>query len=234
MQWYIDVDPKNFPTLLNLGIPRIRDTYVAKVAAAPPRRPDVRQLLLVSLWLVTATSGFFFVLRYETSPGTLAAPPKTWPEGAFARPASGTYSLVMAVHPHCPCSRASIAELSSIMSHSGNLHAYVLFLSPRKVASNWERTDLWASAQSIPRTTAIADKDGALLALFNCKTSGQTLLYDAAGNLKFNGGITSARGHQGDNAGRDAILAFARTGIARHAETLVFGCGLKDNCKNGK
>jgi hypothetical protein len=37
----------------------------------------------------------------------------------------------MAIHPHCPCSRASIGELSILMAHSrGRLAAFVVFVEP--------------------------------------------------------------------------------------------------------
>ena len=41
-------------------------------------------------------------------------------------------------------------------------------------------------------------------------TSGHVLLYDAGGVLRFAGGITDGRGHEGDNAGLDAALALLR------------------------
>jgi len=34
------------------------------------------------------------------------------------------------------------------------------------------------------------------------------MLYDKLGQLVFNGGITSSRGHEGDNEGQDAIIVF--------------------------
>jgi len=51
------------------------------------------------------------------------------------------------------------------------------------------------------------------------------LLYDISGRLVFDGGITSARGHQGDNAGRSAISALltGQHDVVVRA-TPVFGC----------
>ena len=51
----------------------------------------------------------------------------------------------------------------------------------------------------------LRDDDGAEARRFGAETSGQTLLYDARGALAFSGGITGARGHAGDNAGRASL-----------------------------
>ena len=61
---------------------------------------------------------------------------------------------------------------------------------------------------------------------FHSETSGQTLLYDPAGNLRFQGGITFARGHAGDNPGRAALQELLLKGHASQVKTRVFGCSL--------
>jgi len=59
-------------------------------------------------------------------------------------------------------------------------------------------------------------------------TSGHVVLYDADGKLVFNGGITSSRGHSGDNAGRAAITKLVHHESAAVPEAPVFGCSLLD------
>jgi hypothetical protein len=61
---------------------------------------------------------------------------------------------------------------------------------------------------------------------FGASTSGQTLLYNMAGRLVFNGGITIARGHSGSNDGRDAVVALLSGLVPMHTITPVFGCSL--------
>jgi hypothetical protein len=115
------------------------------------------------------------------------------------------------------------------MAHSqGRLTAYVLFLKPEGFSEDWERTDLWRSAASIPGVTAMLDDQGVEANRFHAATSGQTLLYDAAGVLLFSGGITVSRGHSGDNAGEAAIVSLVNSGAADFTETSVFGCPLFD------
>jgi hypothetical protein len=111
----------------------------------------------------------------------------------------------------------------------GRLTAYVLFLKPAEFSDNWEKTDLWQSAASIPGVRPIIDYDGVEASRFHATTSGQTVLYDAEGHLLFSGGITIARGHAGDNAGRSAIVSLVNAKVAEQTETPVFGCPLFDD-----
>jgi len=108
----------------------------------------------------------------------------------------------------------------------GRVTAYVLFLKPAGFSDDWEKTDLWQSAASIPGVKVVVDQDGVEADRFQAVTSGQTVLYDTEGRLLFSGGITGSRGHSGDNAGRSAIVSLLNTGEATAAETFVFGCPL--------
>jgi hypothetical protein len=151
-----------------------------------------------------------------------------WPSGIPLRPVPQGVTLVLALHPMCPCSRATIGELSRLMTND-HVQAYVLFVRPTGVPIGWEHTDLWDAAAAIPGVTVMADEQGAWSGRFGALTSGQTYAYDASGQLLFSGGITAARGHMGDNAGSDAIIRIL-CGRSRDATAFtsapVFGCPL--------
>ena len=133
----------------------------------------------------------------------------------------------MAAHPHCPCTRASIGELNALMARTGGtLEAIVLFERPDAMPDGWERSDLWESAAAIPGVRAVRDVNGVEAARFGALASGQTMVYGADGALLFSGGITGARGHMGDNAGRSAIVALAHGDVPAVSRTPVFGCAL--------
>ena len=134
-------------------------------------------------------------------------PPALWPAQSRIARKPGSLSLVMVVHPHCPCSRASIEELADLMVQAhGRLEASVVFIKPPGFTSNWAKTSLWRSAAAIPGVSETVD-DGREARLFGAATSGQTMGYDRNGRLLFSGGITAARGHLGDNPGASAITA---------------------------
>ena len=178
-------------------------------------------------WASLVVAGLWFLGGYENAPGAAAKPPGQWPSVSRIQLEGEEPTLVMLAHPRCPCTRASIGELASIMAHSqGRLRAFVLFVKPEGSNSDWEQTDLWRSAANIPGVNVVSDPDGVEARLFDAVTSGQTVLYNSGGRLIFSGGITSARGHYGDNAGQSAIIALVNTEVPTQTETSVFGCPL--------
>jgi hypothetical protein len=190
-----------------------------------------------ALWLLMIGAGIVTLWDYESTPGVAASTPELWPAASRIKPTAGRATLVMLAHPHCPCTRASIGELSRLMTEAqGRVTAYVLFVKPQGFSDEWVQSDLWASAAAIPGVTPVMDDGGAEAALFRAETSGQTVLYDSTGNLLFRGGITSARGHAGDNAGRTAIVSLLTDGDADRRDTPVFGCPLfaRTECPSGK
>lgn len=194
-----------------------------------PRAKRSRSILLIGTvsWFSIVIVGLWLLWGYETTPGIAAESPRQWPADSRIHLAPDHATLIMLAHPHCPCTRASIGELASIMAHSqGRLRAYVLFVRPEGFADGWEVTDLWQSASDIPGVKPILDGDGREARLFHAATSGQTLLYDPEGRLLFSGGITGSRGHFGDNAGQGAVVALVNSQVPDQTETSVFGCPL--------
>jgi hypothetical protein len=180
--------------------------------------------------MVCVCGGLTALARYANRPGIAAAAPPRWPTASRLERRPDRATLVMLLHPGCPCSRASVAELDRLMSRSGRLvTAHVLFLKPREVPDGWERTDLWQQAAAIPGVHVWRDDDGVEANGFGASTSGQVLVYDASGHLVFSGGITPARGHEGDNDGVDSVVALLTgRGAPTAAHTPVFGCSLRD------
>jgi hypothetical protein len=181
------------------------------------------------LWLLAVGSGLGMLWKYQNTAGANGVPPSLWPSNSQIKPTSGRATLVMLAHPRCPCTRASIGELALLMAQcQGRVSAYVLFLRPRDFPDGWEKTDLWQSAASIPGVTALIDEGGLEARRFNAETSGQTILYDAEGQLLFSGGITDSRGHSGDNEGRSAIVAVLNGQQTSQSGAPVFGCSIID------
>jgi hypothetical protein len=194
---------------------------------AIPRSVTRWPLWVGAVWLAGVSAGIWTLNRYENAPGAVAAAPEQWPTDSAITRVPGRATLIMLVHPHCACTRASMGELALVMARSqGLVSAYVLFGSPNALTPDWHKTDLWAEAAAIPGVTPIEDTDGQEARRLGAATSGQTLLYDAEGRLQFRGGITDSRGHSGDNAGRSAIMSLLLAGASDVTQTAVFGCPL--------
>jgi hypothetical protein len=183
--------------------------------------------LSCALWMAAVGLGLSRMLTYENSPGTPASAPRQWP--ASSRISLDRATMIMVAHPHCPCTRSSMGELAKIMALAeGRVTAYVLFVKPSGMLEEWEKTDLWRSAQEIPGVVALCDEGGVEANRFGSQTSGQILLYNDVGQLLFEGGITLARGREGDNAGADAIISQLTEGTAEQTTSAVFGCPVFD------
>ncbi len=180
-----------------------------------------------AVWLLTVGSGLMILYDYSNSPSEIRSYIKYWPVQSSIPFEKGWANLVMTAHPHCACTRASLSELARIMTHGKDkIKAHVLFMKPSEFPDKWIQTDLWRNANTIPSTHAIEDKDGAEANLFHATTSGQVFLFDQNGTLIFTGGITGARGHEGDNKGESAILDWIKEGKVTARESFVFGCSL--------
>lgn len=176
------------------------------MAGSADLRRNAARLTLGVLWLGLSCGGLALLAWYSGSPGTSHAAPLQWPIDSSIHLSERGATLIVFAHPHCPCTRASLGELEKIVARSGsNVMTSVIFLKPVGSDDSWNRTDLVQTAAAIPGVHVVHDLDGAEARRFGATTSGQTLLFNARGELLFNGGITSARGHAGDNAGRSAI-----------------------------
>ena len=178
------------------------------------------------VWMVLVIVGFVVVVSHDSAPGAPATAPARWPAEVALPVIPGTPTLVMLAHPRCPCTNASVHELARFLaSATRRPTTYVLFIRPPGSPADFAQSELWQAAARIPGVTARVDADGALASRFGAATSGTVLLYDGAGQLRFNGGITSSRAHEGDNAGEDALMA-ALADATPLAGASVYGCEL--------
>jgi hypothetical protein len=185
--------------------------------------------LIILTWFVMIGTGFYWILEYETTSGSAETAPPHWPVDNSLVHHASLANLLVAVHPHCPCTRATIDEMEQLMAHEPErLVAHVLVYRPRTAPSGWERTDHWHRLVAIPGVEVWPDEEGAQAKQFGAISSGHCLLYDGKGRLVFSGGLTNARGHAGASNGRRIILAFLRNGAANETVTPVYGCPLFD------
>lgn len=186
------------------------------------------------LWAATVAAAYQAIRRFESTPGAAAVTSRSWPSGSSITRANGEWTLVMLVHPHCSCSRASVQELAAILEKAPRtLRTHVLVYRPHEFPGDWERTDVYDAVTRLHRASVHIDADGVEAKRFGGFTSGQTYLYDGDGTLRFEGGITLLRGHAGLNSGRAGILRIAST-HAGNGSHPVFGCAISSKPARGE
>jgi hypothetical protein len=177
---------------------------------------------LVAIWAAVAATGMGMLAAYANSAGKMSPAPAFIDGGEDS---AAAYRLSMFLHPRCPCSKASVNELARIMARcSEQLDATVYFVRPESQPEDWERGALWNLASSIPGVAVETDIGGRVAEQFHANTSGEVVVYDRQGKLRFHGGITSARGHAGDNVGESAVIDIASGGTTDVERSPVFGC----------
>lgn len=201
-------------------------------------RPRLRTTLVLTgfalAWLSAAGIGMWALHRHDTAAGAAAAAPTDWPAGSSLTRDASRYTLVIFLHPRCPCSRATVDVLTELVARAAaanvgqRLAITVCMDRPEGADESWDHTVLWRKASAVDGARLIADRDGIEADRFGAATSGQSMLYDPAGKLLFSGGLTESRGEAGESAGMDAILRDigGAPDRAASAATPVYGCEL--------
>lgn len=178
-------------------------------------------------WLAAVAWGTTPVWEHAFRPGAPAAAPATWPSDARLGRDADRATLVLVAHPGCPCTAATLDELTDLLPRLAHPpRAWVLVLEPSQPPTGWTSEALRARAAAIPGVTVLSDVDGAEAHRFGARTSGQVLVYDAGGTLRFSGGLTPARGHANDRSARTTLAALLAAPPAAPLHTPVFGCAL--------
>ena len=185
------------------------------------------------LWLAGVGYGIEQMSRYALTPAVQQPLMPTWPAASSLARTPGRTTLVMFVHPQCPCTRASLAELEQIITaNSGNtpptLDTFVVFLTPSSMPAGWVASSLLDRARGLRGVSVVSDTNGQEARLFHADISGLVVLYDSHGDLMFSGGITGGRGETGDNAGLRRVRAILTASSVSPQRAPVFGCPLRE------
>lgn len=180
----------------------------------------------VGAWLAAAAGGMAYLATIESTPGAAANAPALWPANSQLTHGSQP-QLVVFIHPHCPCSRATLDELAAVLSACEEPpRTTIVFDHPSQAPADWDQSPLHQRAAALRGVTLCSDAGSVESRRFGVFTSGQALYYDAAGCLRFAGGLTRARGVRGSSEGGAVLLARLQGHEAEAAQSDVFGCPL--------
>jgi hypothetical protein len=197
------------------------------LALSQRRVSGVLLLCTFVLWAALSITLYMQLLYYNRVPGAWSFPAKSWPATTKLMPELNGFTLVVFIHPRCPCSMATLSELAKLRTRCRAMKCFVVFFQPEMSAKDWLKTPSLYRAMAIPGTTLIEDAGGLEAARFGTTTSGETLLFDRNRRLVFKGGITASRGHEGDNLGLSVVETLVRDQAPTPLRsTPVFGCSL--------
>ena len=149
-----------------------------------------------------------------------------WPSQTTLPRSPSRFTSVLFLHPECPCSVASLAELELFMAAgSGRIDFLAVVTRPNGWKEDIEQSASWKRARAIPGLKTYTDNQREAIR-FGAQTSGHLFLFAPSGQRVFEGGITAARGHQGENSGLRAAMNLALGKVEPKHSASVFGCAL--------
>jgi hypothetical protein len=180
----------------------------------------------------TTIGGLLALTAFESTPGEGGAVPTIWPHSSNIKIHGDRPELLVFAHPSCGCTNATVSELARVeASRPAKLPllavTFVVFRPGKD--STWQLDSLKSRTVGIPNARFVWDDGGAEAKRFGAGTSGVVMLYGADGRLQFHGGITGARGHEGENFGLSelrGLLQTSRGSVIRAESSKVFGCAL--------
>ncbi|HEY4260324.1 MAG TPA: hypothetical protein VGM98_09190 [Schlesneria sp.] len=190
-------------------------------------RESVSLAFVVVGWFAAVAGGLHYFNNYETTPGSTSTSSDRWPTSGAVTFAPGQVNLVVFAHPRCPCTRASLNELKSLLRDCpAPVSAKILFWVPPQASSDWTSSDLWEQARAIANVQLVADEGGRHAHGFGATTSGHLMIFAPDGTRLYSGGLTTGRGRLGNHSGLAAIRTLIVQQQPLPAETAVYGCPL--------
>ena len=190
--------------------------------------------IVITAWLCIVAVGFGAMAAYSARPGAVGDVPGTWPEHASVDMSldSDAPTLVLAVHPRCPCTRATINELERALAQSpSQVTIYALIFEPGPDDpidddDSFARTSIANRLSALPGVIMIPDPDARIANRFGALTSGHTLVYTPDGALAYSGGLTPTRAHEGPNTGTASLIELFNARASLASDAPVYGCPL--------
>ena len=193
-----------------------------------PSRSGICVAVMLTVSVSATLAGIGTVLAFNGTAGLETMGPAGWPAGTAVKRSHTAPTILVFAHPFCSCTGATLEELDRVLANrkSGAQAPAIRILFSRSDPA-WKPGDLWNRASKIPGANPVWDEEGREARIFGARTSGLVFLYDPRGNLLFQGGITSSRGHTGNSYGAERLTAAIESGRkVAGSPPQVFGCAL--------
>jgi hypothetical protein len=209
-------------------------TILLRVTSVLPINPiglisNSRELvyrLSVGITLTLSAFGFYTLSAHMYTEGAGAQTPCQWPTASQLNK-SNELTAVLFVHPHCPCTLVTIAELEQLLTEAeSDLRVQVVFAMPPGEPAQWIDSPLAKRVSQSRHCQVVADVDSHECQQFGVTTSGHFILFDRAGHKLIDGGLTTGRGVEGPSAGLHALATILNKGVPAQVHFPVYGCSL--------
>jgi hypothetical protein len=202
-------------------------------SANAPRR-NTWLVLAIAAWLAAIGFGWWTVSAYEFrhEPAAMAETFGRWPVGSKLTLADDRPTMLYFMHPKCPCTRASLAELERLwfvqQQHGAKRgpKLVIVVTAPADATVDWIASDTVVRARALEGALFCIDREGYEARRFGAATSGMVKWFDRAGTCLYSGGITASRGHEGNNVGREAVESLLAGATQPVVGLPAFGCRL--------
>lgn len=195
--------------------------------------PRVAWGIVAAIWAFAVAGAAWCTTSYEFSTDNqVRMNSAKWPSTPTLVPAKDRPTLLVFVHPRCPCTRSTLHELMRLLgtrriSSAQQPNILVVATLPKDAGKDWRETDVMQLASQLPRSRVVWDVDGRESRCFQVRTSGFVILYDADGEQLFAGGVTVSRGHEGASTGGNRLRSLLSQEVSVPLEsTPAFGCRL--------
>jgi hypothetical protein len=199
-----------------------------------PSRVNLWLPIAIFAWAAAVGISWRMILDYEfkaeaTIHGETSA---RWPVNTGLTITPNCPTVLFFIHPKCPCTRASLAELERLWVLRGERvtnrppQLIVVATVPPDASAEWLTTGTVERASKLPGATLVIDPEGREAQRFGATTSGTVLWFDEDGRRLYAGGITASRGHEGDNIGRTCLEELLRGSMRVTKGVPALGCRL--------
>jgi hypothetical protein len=191
------------------------------------------QFVLFAAWSLALCAGWWWMMSFQFTSEAAGEGLLTlkWPAASKLRHTRNHSTLVLFLHPRCPCSRASLTELEGLFAKLKQEQialpdVNIVATVPEIHSDEWTEAETLRRAAQLPGACVFIDSSGHEAKRFGAVTSGTVIYFDARDRRLYTGGVTIARGLEGQNAGLDAIESLLRGKPALETNIPVFGCRL--------
>lgn len=182
-------------------------------------------------WVCSILLSYGYIIYYHQVEGSSDRSARDWPLNANLSLDSQKPTMVLAVHPKCPCTVATCRELARLLLRAHRpvkIYALVFTPSPNPDGEEWFNSPTMSDLKRVPLLEMIKDENGELAQSFGMSTSGDIRLYSSNRHLLFAGGITASRAHEGECAATDKLFSRIRGESSQYFEYPVFGCPITE------